>query len=352
LLALNRHEKIGSQTLKKIVAAFSNIEDVWRVSQSILCEKLGNNISSYIMEARRSDPDDVIKKIVRSNIGYITLYDNDYPKLLKQLPDAPVVLYIRGDFSILSKMCLGVVGSRKYSEYGKKLSYKLSKECSSAGLVIVSGLALGIDSFAHRGALDADGHTVGVLGCGIDQIYPASNFGLAKEMIDKGSVVISEFPPGTPPLKFNFPTRNRIVAGLCLGTLVIEAREKSGALITAYQSLDYNRDVFALPGNIDCDTSWGSNKLIQEGAKLVLSADDILTEFKIKLSQSVDKKEVILEKGSSEEIVYNILKSGEKIVNDIVIESGLNIIALNTALTLLEMKGIIKNLGGGKFTIN
>lgn len=350
LIALNSHQKIGSQTLKKILAIYNNPEDLWQENEAKLIQNLGEKIANFVLETRQDiDPDKEVVKLQKYDVGYITIYDKDYPQLLKEIHDCPVILYIRGNVEALSLSGIGVVGSRKYTNYGKKISYNLSKECAQAGLCIVSGLALGIDAFAHEAAIDADGKTVGVLGHGLDKIYPVSNFQLAKRIIDKGGAIISEFPLGVPPMKQHFPARNRIIAGLSLGTLVIEAAEKSGALITAYQSLDYNREVFAIPGNIDNENSVGTNKLIQAGAKLVMSCDDILKELNIeKKEASVKAREAFIE-NEDEKKVMAILQKGECLVDQIVLLSELNIVAINSSLTTLEMKGLVENLGGGRY---
>ncbi|MFA4996203.1 MAG: DNA-processing protein DprA [Patescibacteria group bacterium] len=353
LLALNAHEKIGSQTIKKALAPFGdNAEKLWKVGDSEIRKKLDSRIAELIIEAKNQfDPLAEIKKLQKLNIGYMTMYDKEYPKLLAETSDGPVVLYIRGDINALKVPSIGVVGSRKFTHYGQKVAYQLSKSCSEAGLSIVSGLALGIDTVAHRAALDVGGITVGVLGCGLDRIYPASNLMLGKEIIEKGGAVVSEFPPGTPPLKYNFPARNRIIAGLTLGTLVIEAAEQSGALITAYQALEYNREVFAVPGNIDSETSKGTNLLIQKGAKTVTKPEDILEEFNIEARKIEQKNRDLLPENVNEKLIFNILSSGEKLVDIIVSESKLNIITVNTCLTMMEMKGIIENIGGGRYKL-
>lgn len=353
LLALNAHEKIGSQTLKKALAPFGdNPEKLWKAGNSDLRRKMDPKIAELIIEAKNLfNPETEIEKLQKFNIGYMTMYDKEYPKLLAEVPDGPVILYIRGSMKALKIPSIAVVGSRKFTHYGQKVAYQLSKSCSEAGLGIVSGLALGIDAVAHKAALDAGGITIGVLGCGLDRIYPASNLSLAREIIEKNGAVISEFPPGTPPMKYNFPTRNRIIAGLSLGTLVVEAAEQSGALITAYQALEYNREVFAVPGNVDSEMSKGTNLLIQKGAKLITKPEDILEEFNIEAKKTEEKSREILPENENEKAILEILSSGEKLVDTIVSTSKLNIISVNTALTIMEMKGTVENIGGGRYKI-
>ena len=349
LLALNAHEKIGSQTLKKVLAAFPNLEEVWRGSEASLASRLDPKIVSLIIDAKKLyDPDRELEKIIKNNIGYLTLTDRSYPPLLKEIYDAPVILYIQGNAEALKVNSLSVVGSRKYTIYGKRIVRELVKSCVNGGLSIVSGLALGIDGEAHRMALENNGVTVAVLGCGLDRIYPSSHQNLAYEIIEKSGAIVSEYSPGTPALQFNFPARNRIIAGLSLGTLVIEAGEKSGTLITAECALEYNREVFAVPGNINNDSSLGTNILIQKGAKLVLSAEDIFSELPIEAKRSHIRAKEMMPETEEEKIILEILKE-EKLVDAIVAESKMNIIALNGALTMMEMKGMVENVGGGRY---
>lgn len=353
LLALDCIPEIGGQTIKKLLAFFNNdAEKLWKVNLSVLEDKIGKKNIDIITKARdQIDPLKQVEKLQKLNIGYLTIFDKNYPKLLAQAYDAPVILYIKGNISILSSPSLAVVGSRKYTRYGAKVAYDLSKKCAQSGLTIVSGLALGVDAIAHRATIDCGGKTVGVLGCGLDRIYPVSNFQLGKEIIEKGGAVVSEFPPGTPPLRHHFPQRNRIIAGLCAGVLVVEAAEKSGALITAYQALEYSREVFSVPGNIDSLASFGTNKLIQNGAKAVMEASDILSELNIeeKIVEEKSRKEFI--QSEEEKIIEEILSDGDKLVDEIVLKSGLNVIAINTALTMMEMKGVVENVGGGRYKL-
>ncbi len=353
LLALNCHPKIGGQTLKKMLAVYDSPESLWSDSQQGLLQKLGEKLTALVLEARSVyNPENEIEKLASFGVGYITIFDKGYPKLLNEAYDCPAILYIKGNAKILNNLSLGVVGSRKYTVYGKKLSYKLSKECAESGITIISGLALGVDAFAHQAALDANGKTVGVLGCGLDKIYPVSNFHLGQEIIEKGGAIISEFPLGVPPMKQNFPARNRIIAGLSAGVLVIEAAEKSGALITAYQALEYSREVFALPGDIDSENSIGTNKLIQEGAKLVLSVDDILKELNIEKKVSEQKVKEIVPKSADEQIIINLLSQKDCLIDELIKQSNLNIVAVNSTLTMLEMKGLVTNIGGGCYRLS
>lgn len=349
LLALNAHPKIGSQTLKKIVSPFSDGKTVWHADQAELKSKIGEKFADLVVEARHlTEPEKEIDRLKSLDIGFITIYDKKYPKLLKEIYDCPVILYLKGNSEALNSFSIAVVGSRKYSDYGRNVCYRLSKDCSSNGLTIVSGLALGIDTFAHQAAVDVGRPTIGVLGCGLDQIYPTSNNALAKEILHFNGAIISEFPPGTPPFKQNFPARNRIIAGLSSGVLVIEAAENSGALITAYQALEYNREVFAVPGNIDSLSSAGTNKLLKEGAVLVTSSDDIFSALNLnnlsKTGDQIDGPE-----GKEEIKICEILSRGDRTIDEIIKESELNVVLLSSTLTMLEMKCLVENIGSGRY---
>lgn len=214
-------------------------------------------------------------------IEEIGIKSGEYPELLKGIYDPPLKLYVLGNKKILKQLNIAIVGSRTATEYGKKIAYQISKDLSNNGINIISGLAIGIDSYAHLGALQSNsiGKTIAVLGSGLDEMYPKQNIELAKQIIKQGGCIITEYPLGTKPEKMHFPQRNRIISGLSKGVLVVEASEKSGSLITADFALEQGREVFAVPGNILNSTSAGTNNLIKQGAKLVTTYEDILVEI-------------------------------------------------------------------------
>lgn len=324
------------------------MDKLWNAKKSEVKNMLDNNIANLILEAKEKyDPNLELEKIQKLNIGYITIKDKNYPEILKELPDAPVVLYVMGNIDVIKLPSIAFVGSRKYSSYGARVCKKLICEMRNENICIVSGLALGIDAIAHRSALNNGLKTVGVLGCGLDRVYPASNFLLSKEILENDGAVISEFPPGTPPMKHHFPARNRIIAGLSLGTVVVEAAEKSGALITALEALDYNREVFAVPGDVGRETSKGCNRLIQEGAKLITGADDIFEELNIKKISEEKKSQEIIPGNKIEGEILKIISDQKIHVDKIVEKSKHNIVEISSALTTLEMKGNLENVGGG-----
>lgn len=292
-----------------------------------------------------------IGKALKEKARIITCFDENYPQELKTIYDPPILLYVKGQLPDPSFSRVAVVGSRICSLYGKTMAHAISKELAQNHVVVVSGLALGIDSSAHEGALAGGGLTVAVLGGGISKLYPPENKNLAERIAEKGAV-ISEYPMGMMPLRQFFPMRNRIISGLSRGVLVVEAKEKSGALITANLALEEGREVFAVPGNIDSMRSRGTNSLLKQGARLVTSAEDILEELKISVSRSAaaQSAEVRRHSLSTEEEKVLSLMNGETIqIDDLIEESGLIPSKVISSLSLLEIKGLVKQLPGKNY---
>jgi len=265
---------------------------------------------------------------------YIIFTDENYPKLLKEIASPPPVLFYKGNLEIIDgNKSISMVGSRKSSAYGYNIAFSFASQLSNFNITVVSGLAAGIDGASHRGALEGNGNTVAVLGCGIDKIYPASNRDLFKEISNKGCI-LSEYLPGTPPLKHNFPRRNRIIAGLSKAVLVVEATKRSGSLITARYALDNGRDVFAIPGDIRRKNSSGTNWLIQNGAKLITSIEDILEEYN-------EIPSVLTEENYSENSlkIINILENGPAHFDEILMATKLKYDEILNELTKLQLEG-------------
>lgn len=294
-------------------------------------------------------------------IKKVNIKDKIYPALLKELLDAPKDLYFRGQLPASpsaslggpqkDEVCLAMVGTRRYSEYGKRAAIFLAESLARLGITIVSGLAIGIDAFAHQGALNVGGRTIAVLGSGVDDdsIYPAQNKKLAQKILENNGALISEYPTGTKPMLHHFPLRNRIISGLCKGVIIIEAREKSGALITTARALEQNREVFALPGPIFSPTSFGPNNLIKLGAKLITGVNDILEELNLPLIET--EKIKIKPANQEEEKILNFLSQEPQSINDLTKKTKLDIAIINSTLTLLEIKGAVKNLGKGNYIL-
>jgi len=289
----------------------------------------------------------------KENFKIIKFTDKDYPFLLKETVLPPQLLYVRGSIEPRDKNAVAIVGASIATSEGLKNAYELAFQLAGAGVTIVSGLAQALDTEAHKGALDAGGRTIAVLGTGVDVIYPTSNIKLAKRILDEDcGVIISEFSPGTPALPHHFPQRNRIISGLSLGTVVVEAREKSGALITANFALEQNRDVFAVPGPIGRPTSYGPNRLIKEGAKIVTDARDIMEELGFKIVTS-DKQQVTgrFDNLAEDELkIATILANEPKTAEELIQENKITASQMNILISMLEIKGIIRKVGG-KYTV-
>jgi len=302
-----------------------------------------------IINVKNHDPETRFDQMTAAGIRVVTWDEEAYPAMLRHIHNPPYVLYYRGQIDCLAGTAIALVGSRLASYYGKNTARKLGRELAARGIVVVSGLARGIDSEAHRGALET-GQTVAVLGCGLDVVYPPENKKLYSEIADNGAVV-SEFPCHIGPEPGNFPMRNRIISGLCRGVVVIEAQEKSGALITADFALEQGRDVFAVPGPINSKSSVGTNNLIKQGAKLVSSLEDIIEEYEdVASTLSGELAQPVLPLLSREE--NQILESIENDPGhfDYLLErTGLNIGQLSTLLLQLELRGIITALPGNYY---
>lgn len=286
------------------------------------------------------------KLIKKDGVTVLPFYHEDYPESLKNIYDPPIVLYVKGDIAFKRSINIAFVGSRRASNYGMDMCRKLSLECGRIGITIVSGLARGIDSQAHKAALEAGGRTIAVLGSGLAHVYPPENKGLADKISESGAVV-SEFPMETHPAARNFPIRNRVISGLSAGVVVVEAADKSGALITADCALEQGRDVFAVPGKAGSVTAAGVHRLIRTGAKLVERAEDILEELNPSLIP--ESKKITLRLSGAEKIIYDTLSDEPSHIDDITDRSKLATKDVIGLLTVLESKRLIKELPGKNF---
>ncbi|HSD51033.1 MAG TPA: DNA-processing protein DprA, partial [Candidatus Methylomirabilis sp.] len=290
-------------------------------------------------------------RVTRAGIRVIVWGDPDYPRRLQEIPSAPPILYLRGTLAPGDDAAVAIVGARRATAYGEMVARELAAELARRGLCIVSGLARGIDAAAHRGALDAGGRTLAILGSGLDQIYPAEHKGLAGEVVAHGAM-LSEFPLGTPPARLNFPRRNRIISGLSLGVVVAEAGVDSGALITAHHALEQGREVFAVPGRVHARYSEGCNRLIKAGAKLVETWEDVLSELVPQVRPSRPRQAVEPPPSliPAEQQVYDILGGGPLHIDALIVRAG-NLPGgrVASALVGLEMKGLVRQLTGKVF---
>ncbi len=350
-ISLNMMEGMGPVTAASLEASLGSMEAVFTASKSDLMTVDGVGARSaerILSERERVDGAAEAAKAERMGVRILTPVDDQYPDLLREIHDPPLALYVRGNVDSLSAQGLAVVGTRRPTHYGRDCSEQLSRQLASARYSIISGLARGIDTAAHRGALKAQGVTVGVLGSALDQFYPAENIELAAEMCERGCV-ISEFPFGRSPDKTTFPMRNRIVAGLSRGVLVVEAGIKSGAMITVNQALDQGKAVFAVPGRIDQPSTRGTHYLIKNGAQLVDDVDDIFSEFDSLIPDRPRGEMVSLPTPcltEDEDRVISSLALGEQSVDEVARETGLSVSQVGATLIRLEMKRLIRMLPG------
>lgn len=363
---LTRIEGLGPVRIKYLLDHFGSPDKIFKSNIKELCEienineKTAQTIinSSAYINTWESDLRTLKDKVSSKKLGILTYSDSNYPENLKKIYDPPVILYYRGNYLNENlRNSLAIVGTRTPTDYGRDCTEKFAYELSSAGLAIVSGFARGIDTIAHKTVISINNnkaYTCGVLGCGVDVIYPPENKKLYEQLIEKG-LILSEYEPGTEPDKINFPKRNRIISGLSLGTLIIESGVDGGAMITARSALDQYREVFAIPGRINSKQSSGTNWLIKNShAKLVDSIDDIITEIKsnlIDLKIKTNGSIIPADLKGAEEVIYNslITKNEAVHIDSISDESGLNISELLVNLLNLEFKGYVEQLPGKRF---
>lgn len=350
----------GIATRKKaeLLRLFNSPAEIYK-ADAIELAKTGvlnrDNITAVLSKEYRDTVDRTIEEIDKKNINVITLNSSTYPELLKNICDPPVCLYVKGKL-YADELSIAVVGSRRASGYGITVAKKISGELAQSNICVISGMARGIDTAAHVGALSVKGRTIAVLGCGIDLVYPPENKKLMEQIIEYGAV-ISEYPPGVEPAPHHFPVRNRIVSGMSVGVLVVEAGEKSGSLITAQLALEQGRDVYALPGNVISINSKGTNKLIQDGAKLVTSVQDILDElhwyknFNTKNVHFENNSKINSSLNNDEKDVFELLSFESLYIDEIQKKLSINMPLLHSILLSLEMKGLIKRDPGGKYRI-
>ena len=364
-IALNMTPGVGPRVATKLLEAFGSPENVFhaRRSQLEMLRIKPETIESIIKRELEPRAEAELERVKKLGGDILILDDGSYPAMLREIADPPITLYVRGAWEkCLSLPCIGVIGSRLCSTYGTNAAEMLSRDLASAGICVVSGFARGIDTAAHRGAMRGGGKTVAVLGTGIDSVYPKENTRLIKEILDSGGAVVSQFPLGTPPLKDNFPYRNRIISGLSLGVLIVEASERSGSLITARLAMEQNREVMAVPGNITSANSYGTNYLIKSGAKLVQQWQDVVAELPSEIGAMILPPKVEEEEGSlsadttpadldpNEVKVWSLLSADEPLqIDSLLASSGLSFGDLNSALVALDIRDMIRVLPGKNY---
>lgn len=347
---LNSIPDVGPIRAKILIDIFGAPQAVFEAGSRKLLkvEGIGHHVIESIESSKSQENleqiQNRINRLKEYNIDIVDIKSPWYPDSLKNIYASPIILYVKGDLMAQDNNSIAIVGARNATQYGLKVAYDFAKQLAKKGITVISGMARGIDTAAHKGALDGGGRTIGVLGCGIDVVYPPENKELMKRVIQNGAI-ISEFPLGTIPDARNFPQRNRIISGISRGTLIVEARKNSGSLITADFALEQGKEVYAVPGPIYTVLSSGTNNLIKQGAKLVTCIDDILEEMNIECVSN-ETIETNLNLSADENAIYDFISNMPTSTEYILKSTGLSISKLNTLITMLELKGAIKQLPG------
>jgi DNA processing protein len=344
---------IGPARLQRLLDHFGDAESAWHAAPLELARAGLDRKSLQNLLAMRGklDLDAEMRRIEDAGAHVLTLQDENYPRLLRQIHLPPPVLYVRGSCLPEDEWAIAVVGTRRAKAYGREVTRYLAGGLARNGITVVSGMARGIDSQAHRTALEAGGRTIAVLGSGIDIIYPHENVDLAQDIVNRGALM-TEYPLGTKPDRRNFPPRNRIISGLTLGTLVTQAGEGSGALITAYFALEQGREVFAVPGSLLDRGSSGTNRLIQQGeAKLVLNVEDILEELNLTMVSQQAEVRAVVPENQTEALLLKHLSEEPVHVDELGRASGLPIAQVSGTLALMELKGLVRQMGAMNYVL-
>lgn len=354
LTAICAFNYFGPARTKLLLDYFKSATDIWESKQSELIE-IGlskQKVLEFSEFRKKFDIETYFKKLEKLNIKVTTILDKNYPRNLKDLPGAPIVLYYRGNIKSANLNSIAIVGSRKITSYGREVARKFSSELASFGITIISGLAHGVDTEAHKGALSVKGRTLAVIGNGLDSIYPSENINLAKEIIENEGAVISEFPLGYPALPVNFAIRNRIVSGMSSAVIVVEGAEKSGTLLTAAHAAEQGKTVFAVPGQITSPLSYAPLYLLKNGARIATCTRDILEELDLQVRVDREKVENVMPANESEAKLIGILENEPLHLDELVRISGSKVDEVSARLTIMEMKGMVKNMGKGIYKKN
>jgi DNA processing protein len=346
-IGFNLIKGIGAARMQGLVSYFGDLESAWRASPVDLAGAgLGLKVIERLVDVRsKMDLPKYWNHIQSQNINILTWNDPNYPPHLKEVDQPPPILYTRGEMTLEDHWAVAIVGTRQVTSYGRQVTEDLASVLAHNGVTVVSGLARGVDAVAHSAALKAGGRTVGILGSGVDKIYPPEHRQMAERMMTQGAVM-SDYAPGTPPESSNFPPRNRIISGLSMAVVVIEAGETSGALITAGFAADQGREVFAVPGNIIAPQSKGTNRLIANGARPLLRPEDVLEA--LDLTRNVERREIrrVVPADATETALLEILSHEPLHVDEIRSQCGLSIEKVSATLTMMELKGMVRQVGG------
>jgi DNA processing protein len=351
-LGFNHAPGIGPIRLRTLLDYFGDIATAWEADADAL-RRAGldrRSIDSLLKTRAELDPDKELERVTRAGARIITWDDAAYPPRLRHIYNPPFVLYVLGEMVPEDEWALAVVGTRRMSAYGRQATRVLVDGLARGGVTVVSGLARGIDAQAHLAALEAGGRTIAVLGCGVDITYPPEHRKLTEKIIGSGAL-LSEFPLGTRPEARNFPPRNRIISGISLGVLIVEAGLSSGAMITANYAAEQGREVFAVPGNVFNKGSKGVNRLIQDGAKLVLTAEDIMEELNLTMLDQQIEAQVAIPEDETEAQLLSYLSAESLHVDELRQRSGLPIAKVSSTLTLMELKGLVRQVGGMNYVL-
>jgi DNA processing protein len=351
-LGFNLVRGIGPVRLRALLDAFGDVRSAWHAPEGALREVgLDRRSLNNLLSARHQvDLEQLVAKVEGSGAQVLTWDSPSYPSLLAQIPDPPPVLFVRGEITASDEWGVAVVGTRKATTYGREVARRLAGELARNGVTVISGMARGIDGVSHRAALEAGGRTIAVLGCGVDVVYPSEHRRLAAQIAENGALV-SDYPLGTQPEASNFPPRNRIISGLSLGVVVVEAGVTSGALITADFAADQGREVFAVPGSILTSTSVGCNRLLREGAGVVTEARDVLES--LHLDQLAEKQVAreVLPANATEAALFEVLSPEPSHVDDLARVTGLPVETVSSALVMMELKGMVRQVGGLQYVV-
>lgn len=345
LVALSQVSHIGPVRLGRLRDAFGSLDLAWLATEQELRAVLDERACRAVLAAReQTSPETLMQQLANAGAEVVTVLDESYPRILREIPGPPPVLYVRGTLPAQNEPTVAIVGTRRSTSYGREATTRIASELAAAGVTIVSGLAKGIDGFAHRAALDTGGRTIAVLASGVDIIYPPEHRQLAEQIIATGALV-SDYPPGTKPDAPNFPARNRIISGLSLATIVVEAPLRSGALITVGFAADQGRDVYAVPGTILSSASEGSNRLLRQGAIPLTAASELLEDLQLAPATIAEPEQVAFPMTDEERSIYALITSEPQHIDELAYCAELTISAASALLTMLELKGLVVNAG-------
>lgn len=354
-LGFNLVKGVGPTRVKALQEFFGSLETAWCATESEL-QKIGfdrRTIASFQQSQRDLNLEECLAKVTEAGLTLISWDSPDYPSYLREIPKPPPLLYVKGKIEEIDRFAVAVVGTRRLTSYGRQITRELVSGLVASGVTVVSGLARGIDGIAHKTALEFGGRTLAVLGSGIDRIYPAEHTGLVDRILaEQRGAVISEYGLGVKPDSRNFPQRNRIISGLSLGVVVVEAGQRSGALITSKFALEQGREVFAVPGNVNSPASKGPNRLIQDGAKLVSTVEDILEELNLKMVLEQSAVQMVLPDSAEEAALMAQLSSQPTHIDELIRAANLPSSLVGSTLTMMELKGMVHQVGGMNYVLS